>query len=698
MENNMQDEFEIFLQTSTFVGEDISLRLQAQATEAGFDILPINAGEAKGHGITFSAAVLKASLPLWDGLPCFLDHDYTGSQSVKNLAGALHLPTWNEAEQGIQAKLVPGGPGAENLQALRLAARTDPALMNAVGFSAHLFVVHKDGQVQRITKVNSVDCVIDPARGGKFLQGVHTMKKKVLRNGKVIEVEEADILPTDELITAQNLQTLSTGDEGSDDLAATQQLLTAQKKVEATKKTGDESLRQLRLQTCRTLLKVSLESSKLPQPVQDRVEHKFSRMIETGTPFEPNELESAISEEQEMVSKLTAAGTIQGPGRITNMVTTSDSIEAAVQDLFGVKRDERLAKVKPARLTGIRELYLMLTGDYDLHGGYYGERVQLATTADFTGLVKNALNKIINNQWDLLGAAGYDWWKAIVRVEHFNSLNDITGMLVGTVGTLPTVAEGGEYTELPIGDSPEVASFVKYGGYIPLTLELIDRDNISRLTGYAKELGNATLRKYSALIAAVFTSNSAVGPTMADGGALFNATAVTTAGGHANLLTTAIGTDYTAWNAIALAMFNQPMLIKNATGYYGTGPKMAVEPKYCLVPRALKAAAQALFLPRWQESVPSIATLGGPSWGGQVVPVTVPDWTDATDYAAVIDPAIAPAIIVGERFGLMPEVYTAGNDSDPAVFMNDETRIKVRMFAAVLVQDFRPLHKENVAG
>jgi len=39
----------------------------------------------------------------------------------------------------------------------------------------------------------------------------------------------------------------------------------------------------------------------------------------------------------------------------------------------------------------------MLTGDYDLHGGYYGERIQLATTADFTGLVKNALNKIINN-------------------------------------------------------------------------------------------------------------------------------------------------------------------------------------------------------------------------------------------------------------------------------------------------------------
>jgi hypothetical protein len=145
-------------------------------------------------------------------------------------------------------------------------------------------------------------------------------------------------------------------------------------------------------------------------------------------------------------------------------------------------------------------------------------------------------------------------------------------------------------------------------------------------------------------------------------------------------------------------MYNQPMLIKNAAGYYGTGPKMAIEPKICLVPRALKAAAQALFVPRWASDVISIASIGGPSWAGQVEVVTVPDWTDATDYAAVIDPAIAPGIIVGERFGLMPEIYTAGNDTDPAVFMNDETRIKVRMFAAVLVQDFRPLHKENVAG
>jgi hypothetical protein len=368
--------------------------------------------------------------------------------------------------------------------------------------------------------------------------------------------------------------------------------------------------------------------------------------------------------------------------------------------MFGVARDERIKNAQPARLSGIRELYLMLTGDFELHGGYYGERISLATTVDFAGLVKNALNKIVVNSFERMGTAGYDWWKKIALVEHFTSLQSITGTLVGTIGSLPSIAEQGEYTELAVGDSPETASFTKYGGYLPLTLEAIDRDETRKLKQYATELGNAAMRNISEQVAAIFTSNSAAGPTMADGGALFNATAVTTAGGHANLLTTAIGTDYTAWNAIALAMYNQPMLIKNAAGYYGTGKKLAIDPKYALVPRALKSQAEALFMPRsasngYQGSIP---TSGSMTWGGMVEVVTIPEWTDATDYAAVADPAIAPSIVLGERFGLVPEIYIAGRETDPAVFMNDEHRIKVRQFIALVVGDYRPLHKSNVGG
>ena len=68
-------------------------------------------------------------------------------------------------------------------------------------------------------------------------------------------------------------------------------------------------------------------------------------------------------------------------------------------------------------------------------------------------MLKNALNKLIVMQWQELGRAGYRWWEPVVSVEHFNSLHDITGVLVGEVTVLPAVTEGEAYTELAISDS-----------------------------------------------------------------------------------------------------------------------------------------------------------------------------------------------------------------------------------------------------
>ena len=247
----------------------------------------------------------------------------------------------------------------------------------------------------------------------------------------------------------------------------------------------------------------------------------------------------------------------------------------------------------------------------------------------------------------------------ISRVEHFGSLQSITGTLVGTVGTLPTVAEGAEYTELVIGDSPETADFVKYGGYIPLTLELIDRDESRKLAAYPRELAAAGLRKISALVAAIFTDNAGVGPTMADTGALFNATAVTTAGGHANLLTTALAA--AEWDVVSKAVYNQPMLIKNAAGVLWNGSKDGHQS--ALLARATSFAAHR------HENPVSIARKMRPAFISENMQrgqpgdvVTVPEWSDATDWAAVCDPLIAPSIYVGERFGIMPEIFIAGDN------------------------------------
>jgi hypothetical protein len=627
-----------------------------------FEIIAISAGN--GNGWEFTEQILQESLPLWDGTACFIDHGtFWSNRSIKDLAGVLAEPVWSIEHRGIKLTLTANGPAGEMLDAIgRELLKTGPK--PNVGFSADVWFKSKDRKVMQITRVESVDLVFRPARGGAFIRSLNSQE-----------------------VSNQMEEQIATQTQASEDVEAVRQILEVQKEQQRLSEEAEKA-RQVRAQMCSYLLDSGLAASKLPAPMQEHIKAQFQNRV-----FEPSELTAAIEGARKLVSDLVGSSVIQGPGaRIHGMFTTEDQLQLAVDDLLGVDRDSDKSTIKVHQLTGIRELYHILTGDYDMHGGFHPDRVSLATTSDFAGLVKNALNKTVINQWRLLGRAGYDWWQRISVQEHFTTLNGITGTLVGTVGTLPAVSEGAEYTELAVGDSPETASFTKYGGYIPLTLELIDRDETRKLRAYPRELANAAIRKISALVAAIFTDNAGVGPTMADTGALFNATAVTTAGGHLNLLTTALSAS--EWEVVSTAVYNQPMLIKQAAGYYGTGPKQAINPRFCVVPRPLELTAKKILYPALENSANIYSENLQRGAPGDVI--TVPEWTDANNWAAVCDPIVAPAIFVGERFGIMPEVFIAGDELSPAVFMNDEHRLKVRHFLAVWVNDFRPLHKSNV--
>lgn len=446
-------------------------------------------------------------------------------------------------------------------------------------------------------------------------------------------------------------------------------------------------MRAMRTEMGAFLLESSLANTRLPIGMQQRIRNQFQDRT-----FAPAELKAALSEAHTLLGEFEGARSVQGPARIEGMVEPGERLQAAVDDLFGAPREKQMASASVPRLSGIRELYLNTTGDYDLHGGYFPERAQLAKTGDFTGLVKNSLNKLVTNTWEELGKAGYDWWKDVTVQEHFNSLHEITGTVIGTVGDLPSIVEGGAYTELQVGDSPESANFVKYGGYIPLTLELIDRDETRKLRSYARELASAGMRKISRLVAEIFTVNSGTGPFLADGSSLFNTTVVTNPGGHANLDTLAL--NHTNWDVVSGKVYQQPMLIKDAISYFGTGPRMAVNPKFILVGRSQQKAAMEI-------CTGSLVREADYAYDnvlkGSAVPLVVPEWTDANDWAAACDPRVVPAIFVGERFGLAPEIFIAGDELSPAVFSNDEHRLKVRHYLAVWVNDFRPLFKCNVA-
>ncbi len=625
-----------------------------------FEILAITAGTANGW--EFPAEVLRESLSLWDGVNCFVDHDLA-ARSVRDIAGVLRKVTWDEKAEGVRAELQAFGPSAHVLTEIGrqvLEIKDEPAVK--VGFSADVLFKGKKAKVEKILRIFSVDLVYNPARGGVFLRALNQLGIKPITNGGTIMDQDLD----------QNKN-----DERAEDAFVSESVLDLQVQL--------SEIRKMRQEMSAFLLESSLANTQLPLSMQNQIRKQFQ-----GRNFAPAELQSAIAESQSLLSELDAGRAVQSHGRVEGMLEPAERLQAATDDLFGAPRELALKNARVPRLSGIRELYLSLTGDHDLHGGYYPARAQLATTADFSGLVKNSLNKLVTNTWEELGRAGYDWWKQITVQEHFNSLHDITGTLIGTVGDLPKINEGGAYQELMVGDSPETVSFSKYGGYIPLTLELIDRDETRKLRAYARELAAAGLRKISKLVAEIFTMGNGLEPIMADGKTLFNLVPHNE-GGHSNLGT--IPLNATNWDLVSSRVYQQPMLVKNAESFYGVGPQMAVNPKFLLVPRAMQKTALEIcsgsFVREADYMYDNVLK-------GSAVPVVVPEWTDANDWAAICDPRVAPSIFVGERFGLAPEIFVAGDELSPAVFSNDEHRLKVRHYLAVWVNDFRPVYKCNV--
>jgi hypothetical protein len=380
---------------------DLTIQLTATPTDDGFDVLAISEGEAKGHGITFSSSVLQEAMPLYDAKPVFIDHaGLMNAPSIRNLAGTLEAPTWNDIEQGIQLKLKPAGPAADVLLSVRDAAKTNAAIMQAVGFSTVLHVqLDKRGNVTKIIRVKSVDVVIDPARGGKFLSTLtedaepdpdpnfkgHTNPARYTTNPKEASVVKGDNTMTDPTQPTEQAELTAEAvvdpvpSQAEAPASLPDQLAIDLQQAHALIASLQDMQRQalaVQLEQCRSLLDTALAASKLPAAAQKVVRRPFDRQIDEGTPFLAAELQQAIQEKREEIAELNEGASIQGPARsssITGMFTSLDQFKAALADLFGAPRDPGTENLKVRPLRGIQEAYLLSTGDVNFMGGYYPE-------------------------------------------------------------------------------------------------------------------------------------------------------------------------------------------------------------------------------------------------------------------------------------------------------------------------------------
>ena len=427
------------------------------------------------------------------------------------------------------------------------------------------------------------------------------------------------------------------------------------------------------------LLEARLDKCGLPEPLRNllRKEHDGRGVV-------PSELDARIEALQAAWAASVAQGVpVKGAGvqrsggaGVQVLLDEADRLQAVMERLCGLKpRSELLAGVPP--MAGIRELYLMLTGDWEFQGAFHRDRVNLAnvTTATMTSLVKNAFNKVILDYFNSVDR----WWESIAGQEDFGDMKDLTLITLGGFGDLPTVSEGAAYTELSWGDAEEVVSFVKKGGYVGVTLEMMDKDETRKFRAIPQKIAIAGYRTLGTLVSKLFTDNSGVGPYWPASQAvlrLFDAS-------YGNLGSSALSAS--TWDACIQAMYK----MTEAT----SGKRMGLRPAFLLVPIELEKTALTIL---GSEGEPGTGDNDMNVRRGSARVVTVPDWTDTNNWAAVADPRVWPGAVIGYRYGRVPEVFIAGEETVGSMFTNDEMRIKARYVVAVGVGDYRPLYKANV--
>ncbi len=135
----------------------------------------------------------------------------------------------------------------------------------------------------------------------------------------------------------------------------------------------------------------------------------------------PDAVEEAITKERAYLAALNQDKVID----IGGLAPRGSSIQAGMTGIDRVRlaAEALLQGTKPAGdvppVSGVRELYILLSGDYEMTGLFHSDRVYLANVNSSTmaGMVANALNKAVVNLFQEYPR----WWEPVTQIMDFSS-------------------------------------------------------------------------------------------------------------------------------------------------------------------------------------------------------------------------------------------------------------------------------------
>lgn len=169
-----------------------------------------------------------------------------------------------------------------------------------------------------------------------------------------------------------------------------------------------------------------------------------------------------------------------------------------------------------------------------------------------------------------------DWCADEPDIPNFLQQEDVTLNVQSQFERLP---RGGTATDANVADKQETYKLARFAKKFTVDEQDFLSDRLGAMMGVVVEMGNAARRLRPDLVYSTLLAN----PTLvADSGALFNATAITTSGGHANLGTGALSTTNLATAITAMAQQRRGNVVLN------------IRPRYLIVPAALQFSAATI--------------------------------------------------------------------------------------------------------
>lgn len=655
-----------------------------------------------GNRNRYPDAVLREAVPLFNGVRVFVksDQEHLKGQGkdFRNLIGRLTNP------QFIEGRSPDTGEIQADLELLE-SAEVSPKLREAVerdmaddlfGFSIDATgdAVQRRGRIveaQRITKVNSVDLIIEPGAGGKVIQMIEAVNQEHEQ-----EEEQTDVKLRQRMIEAIKTahkgtlpQDLDIEDDGALETAYREALQNtnhddSQKGSARNAGAGggqddpapagvsmDDVNGAIRMVEARSHMRAAIAESGLPDKAKAKLRQQFSGLAQ----FTEAQVDRAVADEREYLAGFTHTGRVTGMGE-------GSFIEA------GEDRSEKIGKMLDGFFDGsgdvrsFKECYVEITGDRLVTGHLqhcnptrlrealgnspFREAISASTFADVLG--DSITRRMIA---DYRETGQYDVWRNLVNIVPLADFRTQERTRFGGYGDLPAVAENGSYNPLT-SPTDEKATYAatKRGGTETISLETIKNDDVGVIRRIPLKLSRSGKRTLAKFVLDFLRTN----PTIYDGAALFHAS-------HGNLGTAALSAASLA--AGRLAMLQQTEL--------DSGDRIGIGPQNLWVPGELEETAVDLFRRNTENDKNFVQTLSL-----NVIPVWY--WTDANDWCLSADPMDIPTIEIGFLDGNEePELFVQDNPTQGSLFTNDQIKYKIRHIYGGNVEEFRGLYKGVVA-